>query len=594
MNDRTPLAVSSDLQDEQIIAPSEVPGLDVKDVATAFAVFYSTGVGLLIVTQAGRTVSVTPYAANVLQCLVPQIDFDEVWPAIMPKVPGLDRFLGVKQKKSSVFGTLLELPAGQLAADAVLIFFQVRAATDDHLQIILTDCSALLAKERLRFMEQLHESTHSDPLTGLASRQAVMEHIRQRLLNLRQDTQGSGLVLAKINIREFNSLNLAYGSFVCDQLLVHVSHLLILHASSIGLLGRVGSDEFVIVASSHNMDSTIAEISNVVTKIENTPLQSDKGPIRLNFTVGFAPTIDAQTNAESLLTHAKAALHVAKTNPGRSTKVFEESYVQIAQRRQYLENAMRDSLANGCSGFEMYYQPQVALSGGDWIGAEALIRWQLPGGERVSPAEFIPVAEQSGLIISLGRWVLEQALSAQIRVGEHLGGSWHPKMAVNVSALQLKSEEFVEFAGARLSAHPLPLELVQLEITESAAPQGSEALRRLQKLKQLGVLIALDDFGTGFSSLSSLHLFNADVIKIDQSFVADLNTNAYKKALVESMVKVAQSLNLSTVAEGVETLEQKILLHVLGCDIGQGYLFSKPLPLAELEQGFEQARRTVA
>jgi EAL domain-containing protein (putative c-di-GMP-specific phosphodiesterase class I) len=138
------------------------------------------------------------------------------------------------------------------------------------------------------------------------------------------------------------------------------------------------------------------------------------------------------------------------------------------------------------------------------------------------------------------------------------------------------------------------LELVQLEITESAAPQGSEALRRLQKLKQLGVLIALDDFGTGFSSLSSLHLFNADVIKIDQSFVADLNTNAYKKALVESMVKVAQSLNLSTVAEGVETLEQKILLHVLGCDIGQGYLFSKPLPLAELVQGFEQARRTVA
>ena len=591
MNELHPLISPTHSQDEPRIAPSEVPGMEVKDVASAFAVFYSTGVGLLVVTPEGRTVTITPYAANVIQCIAPQIDFDAVWTALRAQVAGLEAYLKEPPKKSVAFGTLVELPAGQLAADPVLIFLQVRPATEDHLQIILTDCSSLLARERMRFKEQLHETVHSDPLTGLASRQAVMEYVNQKLSTLGQGASGGGLVLTKLNIREFNSLNLAYGSEICDQLLLHVAHLLMQHAASIGLLGRVGSDEFVIVALSQNIDDTIDKISQLVHLIQDTPYPSEKGPIRLNFTVGFAPTLNASTSAESLLTQAKAALHVAKTNPGRSSKVFQESYVHIALRRQYLENAMRDSLARGHAGFEVYYQPQAALPSGDWVGVEALIRWQLPDGERVSPAEFIPVAEQSGLIIALGQWVLDQALLAQIRVGEHLGGHWYPKMAVNVSPLQLKSDEFVEFVRNRLAAHPLPLQQVQLEITESAAPQGSKALSRLQKLKQLGVRVALDDFGTGFSSLASLHLFNVDVIKIDQSFVADLDTNAYKKALVESMVKVAQSLKLNTVAEGVETLEQKILLHVLGCDIGQGYLFSKPLPLAQLLPGFTQAKR---
>jgi len=188
------------------------------------------------------------------------------------KLAGLEAYLKEPPKKSVAFGTLVELPAGQLAADPVLIFLQVRPATEDHLQIILTDCSSLLARERMRFKEQLHETVHSDPLTGLASRQAVMEYVNQKLSTLGQGASGGGLVLTKLNIREFNSLNLAYGSEICDQLLLHVAHLLMQHAASIGLLGRVGSDEFVIVALSQNIDNTIDKISQTGAPDRGHPL----------------------------------------------------------------------------------------------------------------------------------------------------------------------------------------------------------------------------------------------------------------------------------------------------------------------------------
>ena len=553
------------------------------DVGSELEFFYSNGIGFFIVNRDGVILCMSPYAANIVQCMQPKVASNAIWAPFKQSVPGLQDYLTSTRKPRKPFGALIELPPKTLNASASLIYVQVNMQRSSHVTVHLTDCSNLLELERLKFSKILHDTTHIDTLTHLASRQGVTEYLRDAITQIGKD-KVSAVVVTKIDIRKFNKLNLAYGYQECDRLLVHLAHHLAKKFEFTGQVGRVGNDEFSVIASTHDIDQTIADISHAVKQIESAPYPGNNGPVSFQLAMGFAASLSASDTAESLMTKARSALRVAQSQPTMQSNVYVQRYSEQAKRRQLLVNAMSNSVTELFSGFEVCYQPIVSIKTRQWVAVESLLRWQLPDGSRVSPEEFIPLAEETEMINALGLMVLERSLREQLIMRERLGRERFPKVSVNVSAVQLNSSAFVERAALLLRDHPAGAEAVQIEITESAAPHGSEAFHRLQTLKETGVKIALDDFGTGYSSLSNLHLLNVDVLKIDKSFIDGIPGNAYKQALIASMIGVAPTLNVDTVAEGVETEAQLNLLSTLGCDCAQGYHFAKPMALRPLIQ----------
>jgi diguanylate cyclase (GGDEF)-like protein len=416
-----------------------------------------------------------------------------------------------------------------------------------------------------------------DALTDLPNRAVFEERLEEALRDATR--KGTRLAVLFIDLDRFKSINDTLGHSTGDQLLIEVGRRLSAVCRSGDLLARLGGDEFVLLLSGIERAEEATGVALRVLSALRDPIRLERYDLAATPSIGIATFPDDGKDGVSLLKHADAAMYHAKAAGRNTYRYFLPQMNRKAMDRIALEQRMRDALRD--DAFHLNYQLQVD-SDGTPVGVEALLRWTLDGEGPIEPDRFIPIAEEIGLIVPLGEWVLDQ-VCRQLRVWLDDGGPV-PRVSMNLSPAQLRNHEFLESVERILTRHRMPAGCLELEITESAAMENpSEAIQTLTGLKRLGVLLAIDDFGTGYSSLSYLKLFPIDHLKIDRSFVRDLVDDANDRAIAQATIALAHSLGLKVVAEGVETEEQARMLREFGCDEMQGYLFGRPGPIEQIE-----------
>jgi diguanylate cyclase (GGDEF)-like protein len=392
--------------------------------------------------------------------------------------------------------------------------------------------------------------------------------------------------VAFLDLDRFKNINDSLGHHVGDELLVQVAQRLATAVRETDTVARLGGDEFVVVLQGMRGSSGTAHVADKLLARLSEPYVVQGSELHTTPSIGISLFPDDSEEPATLLRNADTAMYHAKAAGRANYQFYTEEMNRIATARLDLERKLRQALAR--REFELWYQPQFASSDGALTGLEALVRWRHPEDGLIAPAHFIPLAEETGIIMEIGTWVLGEACR-QLR---HWLDTRLPavRMSVNLSVRQLRDAHLAETVAAVLAGTGLSPGLLELEITESSVmDKPQKAIAVLTALKALGVRIAIDDFGTGHSSLSYLKLFPLDHLKIDRSFVSDIEHDANDAAIVAAAVSLAHNLGLSVVAEGVESAVQVARLRELGCDELQGYHFSRPLPAAEIEQ-FMRAR----
>jgi diguanylate cyclase (GGDEF)-like protein/PAS domain S-box-containing protein len=458
-----------------------------------------------------------------------------------------------------------------LGPDGVPRAFEIRLTNltgTEHVGGILLNARDV--SERKAFEAELTHQAFHDTLTGLANRPMFIEHTRQALARGRRE--GSTQAILFLDLDDFKEINDSLGHTVGDEVLVAVARRLDGAVRSIDTAARFGGDEFAILLQEVDSQGA-ADGAQRVLDLLAEPLRVGGREIALHTSVGVAVGVveDART-AEELIRDADAAMYTAKREGKGGYRLFEPAMHADVLARLELRSDLERAI--DASELELHYQPVVRLDDGSIVGFEALLRWRHPERGMVSPVEFIPTAEETGLIVPIGRWVLHEAARHARRLEQAAAAPL--RINVNLSAKQLQHPGIVEDVRAALDASGLdPAQLV-LELTESVLLEDGEvAVERLHALKALGVRLALDDFGTGFSSLSYLSRLPVDILKLDRSFLRD-----GAPALTAGIVGLGAALQLAVVAEGIETEDQWYALQALGCDYGQGFLFARPLDAA--------------
>ncbi|MEE7489946.1 EAL domain-containing protein [Methylobacterium oryzae] len=422
------------------------------------------------------------------------------------------------------------------------------------------------AEARIAFM------AHHDMLTGLPNRVAVGQQIDMAVAQAGRD---QGFAVFAIDLDHFRPVNETLGHGIGDELLVAVANRLTACVREIDCVARLGADEFIVVQRGVERPEDAAILARRIIEVVSAPYSLTHHTISVGLTIGITLAPGDGSNADKLLKNAEVALDRGKAEARGGFRFFEPAMDARLKARRVMERDLRDALAR--EAFEVYYQPIYSLETDRICGFEALLRWNHPVRGFVSPAEFIPIAEELGLIVPLGEWVLRRACEEAARWPDEL------KVAVNVSAVQFTSASLVTAVREALRRTGLPGRRLELEITETvlvANPGATTAI--LHSLRALGVRVAMDDFGTGYSSLSYLRSFPFDKIKIDQSFVRDLCVKDGTDFIVRAVIGLGASLGMTTTAEGVETEAQLAQLRAEGCDEVQGYLFSRPVPVSEV------------
>jgi diguanylate cyclase (GGDEF)-like protein len=424
-----------------------------------------------------------------------------------------------------------------------------------------------LAEERI-----IHMARH-DALTDLPNRSMLRERLEYELKRVKR---GECLAVLCLDLDHFKSVNDTLGHPIGDELLKVVAERLRRATREPDTVARLGGDEFAVVMTSMKDPSDAAVLAKRIRESITKPYYLDGHQILTDISIGISlAPIDA-TEPDLLLKNADMALYGAKGDGRGAYRYFESEMDARMKARRELDMDLRNALVR--AEFDLHYQPLVNLTDNQITAFEALLRWNHPLRGLVSPSEFIPVAEETGLIIPIGEWVLRRACK------ETAGWPDDIKVAVNLSPAQLKSRNLPDVVLDALAAAGMPPNRLQLEITESVLMHNTfNTLATLEKLRAKGVQIALDDFGTGYSSLSYLRSFPFDKIKIDRSFIQDLSKGAEPLAIVHAVAGLAKSLNMVSTAEGVETKQQLETLKALGCVEMQGYLFSRPRPAAEIK-----------
>jgi diguanylate cyclase (GGDEF)-like protein len=430
--------------------------------------------------------------------------------------------------------------------------------------------------ERRRAEQRIRHLAHYDALTDLPNRALFHERLKRELSSIAPARQ---LAVLYIDIDEFKSVNDSLGHLIGDELLKSVAVSLNRCVVAPDFVARLGGDEFAIVQTAVK---TPAEVTALVTQVFDAirePYECLGHQLTTDASIGIALAPEHGVDLDQILKNADLAMYAAKTAGRRTYRFFEPDMEARVRARRELEMDLREAITDG--GLEVYYQPCVGLQDNKITGCEALLRWRHSERGMISPAEFVPIAEDTGLINQIGEWVLTKACAEAATWPEDV------KLAVNVSPVQFKSGTLALKIVAALAASGLPANRLELEITEAVLIRDDEAaLAILHQLRAIGVRIALDDFGTGYSSLSYLQRFPFDKIKIDRCFVTDIAEPGGSSCIVRAVVNIAAERHMTTTAEGVETQQQQELLRALGCSEMQGYLFSPPKPAAEIKRLF--------
>jgi len=424
---------------------------------------------------------------------------------------------------------------------------------------------------------QLAFLANHDSLTSLPNRSLFDDRLQQALA--RAD-RGNGFAVCLINLDRFKLVNDSLGHAVGDAVLIEVAKRLSTVCRSADTLARLAGDEFVILLEGMGDAVMVASIAHRILEVLTQPVVAGGRDIDVAASLGLALYSDDGNDIESLLRNADAAMSAAKAAGRNTFRFYDEAMNRRASQRLALETDLRRAVAR--RQLELFYQPQIRSADGNLAGVEALLRWRHPERGLVSPIEFIPLAEEAGIITELGEWALGEA--ARQIVAWRGRGINVPRMAVNLSPRQFHAADLADHLERILATAGAPNEWIELEITESAAmahPEG--AVQVLQRLRERGIKVAMDDFGTGHSSLAMLRTLPLNVLKLDRSFVRHLPESETDAAVASAVVTLARRLGLSVVAEGVETTAQQQFLTEIGCDVLQGFLFARPLPVGELE-----------
>lgn len=555
---------------------------------------YQSPVGLIQTTADGEITLINPMAAQLLMPLAPEGLLTNLFDVLTPLAPELrDRVLATQGQNGTVCESLrLRLPPPDVRtstrrrrAPATLDLRLMRLGPD-KLMASVSDVSLVEQEEQQRLADRLRDASRVDNLTGLPNRSVALEHIETALAAAAQP-QGPAFAVLFVNGDRFNRINVTMGQSGGDELLRQMAARLMAMVrlgDAVASSGygrgkhtpvRLSGDEFVVVMEDLRHPSDARGLAARLVDVLGKPYRIGNEQVHTSVSVGVTLSHPGQLNGDAVLQEASLAMREAKLAGGARHRVFTPDMKERAWWRGVVEDDLRQAIEN--DQLFVVYQPIVHLHTQRAAGMEALVRWNHPVRGLVSPVDFIPIAEESGLIGPLSAFVLHAACEQHVRWLSELGDAAPRLISVNLSRAQLADPMLVDAVAEVLRSTGMPATQLQLEVTESLAAQDESVQTRLRELKALGLTLALDDFGTGYSSLASLHQLPVDVVKIDRSFVSQLETSDYHRVLVQATVQVARTLGMRTVAEGVETQGQARLLSALHCDKGQGYLFGRPL-----------------
>ncbi|MET0981665.1 MAG: EAL domain-containing protein [Telluria sp.] len=600
-------------------AALQVEQIDAYEALVQF--LYRAPIGLVQTDLAGTVDMLNPMASNLLMPLARDGALDNLFAVLEAVAPQVRQMVDAFDEPSGVVCDALRVPlGGQGAAGAPQVLsISLMKLDPERLMAAIADATFDALREQETLRRRLRSAARTDALTRLPNRAAARDQLQGLLdRSAGTDRAGDSFALLFLNCDRFRQINDTLGQSAGDRLLGSISDRLLTaladrmragglapngridpSAGGAGLVARVGGDEFVVLLDGLRHPDEAERLAVRLLDALARPHEVDGAQVACRASIGVlwgagaeGMAADAATDADSAIRDASIAMIEAKRAGGARHVVFERAMRERAERRADIESQLRLALAE--EQLFVVYQPVVGLhpdgSTDHSAGVEALVRWQHPTRGLVPPFDFIGVAEECGLIDQIGDFVLERACVDFMRWQAVLGKDAPRLMAVNLSRAQLAQPDWTAKVAATLARTRMPAASLQLEVTESLAAQDEQTQLRLHELKALGIKLALDDFGTGYSSLSSLHLLPVDTVKIDRSFVSRADTSHHHRVLIEATVKVAQSLGMNTVAEGIETAAQLDAVRAQHCAKGQGYLFSRPVVSGALVDWIREQR----
>jgi diguanylate cyclase (GGDEF)-like protein len=460
----------------------------------------------------------------------------------------------------------------------VIVELSVTALTDELQKVTGWLCVAYDITERKHTEEYISHLAHHDSLTGLPTRTLLNDRVELALKRAHRNS--SKVALMMVDIDNFKRVNDSLGHSVGDNLLISVAQRLQHTIRETDTVARMGGDEFIVLIDDVRSEEEAEKIAEKLVAIMSAPITINGEQHPISASIGLCLYPEGGEDIDSLLKNADEAMYFAKAEGRNMYQVFSKDMASATAKRRTIENALDCALSR--DEFEVVYQPQISFQSGMVTGVEALIRWNSKLLGNVTPAEFIPVAEQTGMIVPIGEWVLRTACRDARRLEERIGHAL--TIAVNLSPRQFQQDNLPEIVSDALAESGLAPKHLELEITENILVNDSrKAMRVLDRVRALGPRIAIDDFGTGFSSMSYILRFNVDRLKIDQSFIRNIMTEP-NGAITRAIISLAKGLKINVVAEGVETEEMSEILLREGCDEAQGYFYSRPVSFDEVEE----------
>ncbi|CAI8880961.1 diguanylate cyclase [Brevibacillus sp. IT-7CA2] len=438
--------------------------------------------------------------------------------------------------------------------------------------------------DRKQSEETIHHLAYHDALTDLPNRRMYVQQLSKEMMQAKRFQ--SNLAVLFLDLDRFKDVNDSFGHDVGDMLLIEASKRLQACLKTGDVVARLGGDEFTIMQNQLQDRSEATALAEHIMNQLQRPFELDGHVFNVSCSIGIALYPQDGDNPEDLLKRADTALYTVKSRGKNGYDFFDPTMEAKSLERILMENEMRKAIEQ--EQFQIYYQPKIDIATSAMTGMEALVRWVHPELGIIPPNRFIPIAEETGMILALGEWILKQACK-QNKIWHDQG--YTLKVSVNLSARQIYQKDLVEMIKDILRETKLSPNWLEFEITESIFVKMEEATAVLQQIRDIGIQISIDDFGTGYSSFSYIKSLPVDTIKIDASFIRDIHHNQESQAIVKAIVTIAQSLNMNVIAEGIELHDQVAALKENGCDHGQGYLFSKPLPTDAFDQFLRQEQQ---